>query len=75
MRQPWSQRGLQPLHLQRPGPLRAARHPSQPDDTVAIAPLVPPEWDYFAVENLAYHGHNLSVLGTAAAGTTDTDPA
>ncbi|MFI6567216.1 glycosyl hydrolase family 65 protein [Streptomyces sp. NPDC050534] len=35
---------------------------SQPDDTVAIAPLVPPEWDYFAVENLAYHGHNLSVL-------------
>ncbi|MFI8090767.1 MGH1-like glycoside hydrolase domain-containing protein [Streptomyces sp. NPDC086080] len=35
---------------------------SQPGTTVAIAPLAPRAWDHFAVENLAYHGHNLSVL-------------
>ncbi|WP_081238520.1 discoidin domain-containing protein [Streptomyces viridosporus] len=35
---------------------------SRPDATVAIAPLVPRAWDHFAVENLPYHGHNLSVL-------------
>ncbi|MFE6487862.1 discoidin domain-containing protein [Streptomyces sp. NPDC057757] len=35
---------------------------SQPDATVTIAPLVPRDWDHFAVENLPYHGHNLSVL-------------
>ncbi|CAM5454876.1 MGH1-like glycoside hydrolase domain-containing protein [Streptomyces hirsutus] len=35
---------------------------SQPDATVAVAPLVPLEWDHFAVENLPYHGHNLSVF-------------
>lgn len=34
----------------------------QPDATVAVAPLAPREWDHFAVENLAYHGHNLSVV-------------
>ncbi|WP_051799603.1 MGH1-like glycoside hydrolase domain-containing protein [Catenuloplanes japonicus] len=32
----------------------------QQDDTVRIAPLN--DYDHFAVENLAYHGHNLSVL-------------
>lgn len=31
------------------------------DDEVRIAPLVPAGWDHFAVENLAYHGRNLSV--------------
>ncbi|GIM89817.1 MGH1-like glycoside hydrolase domain-containing protein [Paractinoplanes toevensis] len=34
----------------------------QPDDTVRIAPLVPASWSHFAVENVAYHGHNLSVV-------------
>ncbi|SDD24678.1 MGH1-like glycoside hydrolase domain-containing protein [Streptomyces prasinopilosus] len=34
----------------------------RPDATVALAPLVPRAWDHFAVENLPYHGHNLSVL-------------
>ena len=34
----------------------------QRGDTVQIAPLVPDTWDHFAVENLAYHGHNLTVL-------------
>ncbi|MCA2214229.1 MGH1-like glycoside hydrolase domain-containing protein [Jidongwangia harbinensis] len=34
----------------------------QRDDTVRVAPLVPDGWDHFAVENLAYHGHNVTVL-------------
>ena len=34
----------------------------QRGSTVQIAPLVPASWDHFAVENLAYHGHNLTVL-------------
>ncbi|MEU6524218.1 discoidin domain-containing protein [Streptomyces sp. NPDC046924] len=34
----------------------------RPDATVSLAPLAPREWDHFAVENLPYHGHNLSVL-------------
>ncbi|WP_432826808.1 MGH1-like glycoside hydrolase domain-containing protein [Dactylosporangium sp. CA-092794] len=34
----------------------------QPDDSVRISPLVPADWSHFAVENLAYHGHNLSVV-------------
>jgi hypothetical protein len=33
----------------------------QADDTVRIAPLVPDSWSHFAVENVAYHGHNLTV--------------
>ncbi|MFI5841783.1 MGH1-like glycoside hydrolase domain-containing protein [Catenuloplanes sp. NPDC051500] len=35
----------------------------QPGDTVRISPLN--DYDHFAVENLAYHGHNLSVLWDA----------
>lgn len=34
----------------------------QPDDSVRIAPQVPASWNHFAVENLAYHGHNLTVV-------------
>ncbi|MBU2666874.1 discoidin domain-containing protein [Actinoplanes bogorensis] len=34
----------------------------QADDTVRIAPLVPSTWNHFAVENVPYHGHNLTVL-------------
>ncbi|MEU6129355.1 glycosyl hydrolase family 65 protein [Saccharopolyspora sp. NPDC047091] len=34
----------------------------QQDDTVRIAPLVPGDWDHFAVEDVAYHGHDLSVV-------------
>ncbi|MFD4635874.1 discoidin domain-containing protein [Lentzea sp. NPDC058436] len=29
---------------------------------VQIAPLVPASWSHFAVENVPYHGHNLTVL-------------
>lgn len=34
----------------------------QPDASVVLDPLVPASWDHFAVEGLAYHGHNLTVL-------------
>ena len=34
----------------------------QPDDTVLVNPLAPASWDYFALENAPYHGHNLTVL-------------
>lgn len=31
------------------------------DDSVDIRPLIPDNWDYFAIEDIPYHGHNLSV--------------
>ncbi|KAI0551185.1 Six-hairpin glycosidase [Xylaria curta] len=34
----------------------------QPDDTLQISPIVPSNWTYFALENLAYHGHLVTVL-------------
>ncbi|WNV86859.1 MGH1-like glycoside hydrolase domain-containing protein [Umezawaea sp. Da 62-37] len=33
----------------------------QQGDRVRVSPLVPEGWDHFAVENVPYHGHNLSV--------------
>ncbi|KAF4336779.1 coagulation factor 5 8 type domain protein [Fusarium beomiforme] len=35
---------------------------AQPDDTILVNPLTPASWDYFAVENAAYHGHSITVL-------------
>ncbi len=32
------------------------------DDTFTIKPLVPDDWDYFALDNLPYRGHTLSIL-------------
>jgi hypothetical protein len=32
------------------------------DDTLRVNPLVPREWDFFALEGVDYHGHDLSVL-------------
>jgi hypothetical protein len=32
------------------------------DDTIEINPLAPDTWDYFALDNLLYHGHRLSIL-------------
>lgn len=32
------------------------------DDTIEINPLVPDSWDYFALDDLAYHGHIVSIL-------------
>ncbi|KAI6087721.1 Six-hairpin glycosidase-like protein [Hypoxylon rubiginosum] len=34
----------------------------QEDDTLKISPIVPANWTYFALENLAYHGHLVTVL-------------
>ncbi len=34
----------------------------QPGDTLTIRPLAPASWDYFALENTPYHGHNVTVL-------------
>jgi hypothetical protein len=34
----------------------------QAGDTVRISPLAPASWTHFAVENVAYHGHNLSIV-------------
>ncbi|KFY01529.1 hypothetical protein V490_00886 [Pseudogymnoascus sp. VKM F-3557] len=35
---------------------------AQPDDTLVVNPLAPSSWDYFALENAAYHGHSVTVL-------------
>ncbi|KAF5586119.1 coagulation factor 5 8 type domain-containing protein [Fusarium pseudoanthophilum] len=35
---------------------------AQSGETVVVNPLTPSEWDYFAVENVAYHGHSITVL-------------
>jgi len=32
------------------------------DDSVEVHPLVPDDWDYFALDDVAYHGHRLSIL-------------
>ncbi|KAI0804215.1 Six-hairpin glycosidase-like protein [Xylaria sp. FL0064] len=34
----------------------------QPDDTLEVSPIVPSNWTYFALENLPYHGHLVTVL-------------
>lgn len=32
------------------------------DDTLEVRPLAPPTWDYFALENVPYRGHNVAVI-------------
>lgn len=32
------------------------------DDTLEVNPQVPDSWDYFALEDVAYHGHNVSIV-------------
>ncbi|TXS79184.1 hypothetical protein EAO69_06990 [Streptomyces sp. me109] len=34
----------------------------QSDDTLVVKPLAPASWDYFALENTPYHGHDVTVL-------------
>ncbi|OIW25319.1 carbohydrate-binding module family 13 protein [Coniochaeta ligniaria NRRL 30616] len=34
----------------------------QADNTLKVNPLVPSSWDYFALENVAYHGHTVTVI-------------
>ena len=35
---------------------------AQDDATLRIQPLVPSDWDHYAVENVPYHGRNVTVL-------------
>jgi hypothetical protein len=32
------------------------------DDTLQVNPLIPGEWDYFALEGVDYHGHELDIV-------------
>ncbi|MCU1233812.1 MAG: glycoside hydrolase [Candidatus Solibacter sp.] len=32
------------------------------DDTVEVNPLAPPEWDWFALDRIPYHGHDLAIV-------------
>lgn len=34
----------------------------RPGGTLAIKPLVPPSWSYFVLENVPYHGHNVTLM-------------
>jgi len=34
----------------------------QADDTVQLKPLVPDDWSYFAVQDVPYHGHLLTII-------------
>ncbi|KAI1340327.1 Six-hairpin glycosidase-like protein [Xylariaceae sp. FL0016] len=34
----------------------------QQDDTLRISPIIPENWTFFALENVAYHGHLVTVL-------------
>lgn len=33
-----------------------------PDDVLTVNPQIPDEWDYFALENVPYHGHLITIL-------------
>jgi hypothetical protein len=32
------------------------------DDTVEVQPMAPEAWDYFALDNVLYHGHKLAII-------------
>ena len=32
------------------------------DDSLEVAPLAPEHWDYFALDNIAYHGHEVAII-------------
>ncbi|MBL8816075.1 MAG: discoidin domain-containing protein [Planctomyces sp.] len=32
------------------------------DDSLEITPLAPPEWDWWALDDVAYHGHRVTIL-------------
>ncbi|KAL7894117.1 carbohydrate-binding module family 13 protein [Trichoderma sp. SZMC 28014] len=35
---------------------------AQSNSTLTLNPLIPDSWNYFMLENVAYHGHNVTVL-------------
>jgi hypothetical protein len=34
----------------------------QADDTIEVNPQIPEKWDYFALDDVAYHGHRVSIV-------------
>jgi hypothetical protein len=32
------------------------------DDTIEVNPLIPADWDNFALDDVSYHGHNVSIV-------------
>ena len=41
------------------------------DNTVEVSPLLPPDaWDYFVLDNVAYHGRTLTIAWTRGRGLT-----
>ncbi len=32
------------------------------DDSLEVAPLAPDDWDYFALDNIAYHGQDVAII-------------
>jgi hypothetical protein len=36
--------------------------PQDDEDSLVLRPLAPPEWDYFALDDVRYHGRNVSIL-------------
>jgi hypothetical protein len=32
------------------------------DDSLEVAPLAPDRWDYFALDNISYHGHQVAII-------------
>ena len=34
----------------------------RPDDSLELNPLVPDDWDYFALDDVSYHGHSISIV-------------
>ena len=32
------------------------------DDSLEVAPLAPDHWDYFALDNISYHGHQVAII-------------
>lgn len=35
---------------------------AQANDSIIVNPMVPGEWDYFILEDVYYHGHNISII-------------
>ncbi|KAK3715166.1 hypothetical protein LTR37_007376 [Vermiconidia calcicola] len=44
------------------------------DDILEISPIIPPDWTYFALENVPYHGFLITVLYDEGGGRYNTGP-
>lgn len=44
------------------------------DNTVEVNPLIPEgKWDYFCLDNVLYHGRNLTICGIRTAAVTSVE--